>query len=39
MLLAGDAVPTPTRPGERLLLDLPAVPTRPLSAYALEAIL
>lgn len=38
MLLAGDAVPTLTRPGEPLWLDLPAVPTRPLSAYALEAL-
>jgi hypothetical protein len=35
ILTAGDGVPTPTRAGERLRLGLPAVPVRPLSAYAL----
>jgi transposase len=39
ILAAGPGVPTPTPPGSALgLADLPAVPTRALSAYALEAL-
>jgi hypothetical protein len=38
MLMAGDAVPTVTPPGQPLVVELPAVPTRPLSAYALERV-
>jgi hypothetical protein len=38
ILEAGVGVSSPAPPGETLLLDLPAVPTRPLSAYALEQL-
>ena len=38
ILEAGVGVSSPAPPGEPLLLDLPAVPTRPLSAYALEQL-
>jgi len=39
ILAAGSGVPTPTPPGPALPTgDLPAVPTRALSAYALEAV-
>jgi hypothetical protein len=38
ILQAGKGLPMPTPPGERLTLELPQVPTRPLSAYALEAL-
>lgn len=37
ILAAGKGVPQATKPGEALILGLPAVPTRPLSAYAPEA--
>jgi hypothetical protein len=33
-----DGVPTPMRAGQQLHLDLPEVPTRPLSAYATPAL-
>jgi hypothetical protein len=36
ILTAGAGVPTPERAGAALVLALPAVPVRPLSAYALE---
>jgi transposase len=36
ILLAGAGAPARRSPGERLSLDLPSVPVRPLSAYALE---
>jgi hypothetical protein len=36
ILAAGTGVPQPVPPGSALALDLPAVPTRPLSAYAWE---
>jgi transposase len=35
ILAAGTGVPRPTRPGEALIVDLPVVATRPLSAYAI----
>jgi transposase len=38
ILEAGVGVPSPAASGEALLLDLPQVPTRPLSAYALEQL-
>lgn len=38
ILVAGGGLPTPTRAGPPLLLALPAVPARPLAAYALEAL-
>ncbi len=38
ILAAGSGVPLPGRAGGQLPLELPAVPERPLSAYALEAI-
>lgn len=38
ILHAGDGVSSPAAPGAALLLDLPSVPTRPLSAYALEQL-
>jgi hypothetical protein len=39
ILDAGPGVPTPTAPGSSLAVDhLPPVPTRDLSAYALEAV-
>jgi hypothetical protein len=36
ILVAGIGTPTVRRAGERLGLNLPAVPVRPLAAYALE---
>jgi hypothetical protein len=36
ILEAGRGLPTPVRAGQQLRLDLPIVPIRPLSAYALE---
>lgn len=36
ILAVGAGAPTPTRAGTQLTFDLPRVPTRPLSAYALE---
>lgn len=36
ILLAGTGTPAVRPPGERLALELPAVPVRPLAAYALE---
>jgi transposase len=36
ILDAGPGVPRPTAPGEALILELPIVPVRPLSAYAPE---
>jgi len=38
ILVAGIGTPGLRRAGERLALDLPAVPVRPLAAYALEGI-
>jgi transposase len=38
ILQAGPDAPTPVAPGVALDLGLPAVPTRPLSAYALEVL-
>jgi len=35
ILAAGAGVARPTRPGQALIVDLPAVPTRPLSDYAI----
>ena len=35
ILDAGRGLPTPVRAGQQLVLDLPVVPVRPLSAYAL----
>jgi transposase len=35
ILAAGTGVARPTRPGEALVVPLPVVPTRPLSAYAI----
>jgi transposase len=37
ILAAGTGLPRPTRPGEALIFDLPVVPTRPLSDYAIGA--
>jgi len=37
ILAAGTGTPQPTGPGEALLIPLPIVPTRPLSAYAIKA--
>jgi transposase len=37
ILLAGAGTPALRSPGERLSLDLPSVPVRPLAAYALES--
>jgi transposase len=39
ILDAGEGAPVPTASGNPLAMDLPEVPVRPLSAYALEAIL
>lgn len=36
ILAAGTGTPQPTGPGEALVIPLPIVPTRPLSAYAIE---
>jgi len=38
ILAAGAAVPTPTPPGDALVIPLPHVPTRALSAYAIEEL-
>jgi transposase len=38
ILAAGAAAPTPTATGDALVIELPHVPTRPLAAYALEAL-
>jgi len=38
ILEAGVGVQTPTRPGEALVLELPLVTTRPLSAYSLDEL-
>ncbi len=38
ILEAGRGVPTPVRAGQQLALDLPLVPVRPLSAYAVRAV-
>ncbi len=38
ILEAGRGVPTPVRAGQQLTLDLPLVPVRPLSAYALTRV-
>jgi hypothetical protein len=38
ILRAGVGAPTPRPAGGQLRLDLPSVPTRPLSAYAFEAV-
>jgi len=38
ILAAGTGTPQPTAPGEALVIPLPIVPTRPLSAYALEEL-
>jgi hypothetical protein len=38
ILAAGSGVATPTAAGMQLVLDLPQVPERPLSAYALAAL-
>ena len=35
ILAAGAATPRPTTAGDALVLELPRVPTRPLSAYAI----
>jgi transposase len=37
ILAAGAGVPDPREPGDAFVLDLPAAPTRPLSAYAIGA--
>jgi hypothetical protein len=36
ILAAGGAAPTPRRPVKALMLTLPTVPTRPLSAYKIN---
>jgi transposase len=38
ILAAGTGTPTVTGPGQALLIPLPIVPTRPLSAYAIEEL-
>jgi hypothetical protein len=38
ILAAGTGIPQPTGPGEALVIPLPIVPTRPLSAYAIEGL-
>ena len=38
ILMAGRGVPTPIRPGQQLQFDLPEVPIRPLSAYAVATL-
>jgi len=35
ILAAGTGVPRPTRPGDALIVDLPVIASRPLSAYAI----
>jgi len=37
-LEAGRGVPTPVRAGQQLALELPEVPVRSLSAYAVRAV-
>jgi hypothetical protein len=37
ILAAGAGTPQPTSAGDALVLELPLVPTRPLSAYAIDA--
>ena len=39
ILLAGNGAPTPVRAGQQLKLDLPEVPVRSLSAYAMARLL
>jgi hypothetical protein len=38
ILMAGSGVPTPVRAGVQLQFELPEVPTRPLSAYAVAGL-
>jgi hypothetical protein len=38
ILAAGAGVPRHREPGERLAISLPAVPVRPLAAYAMEPV-
>jgi hypothetical protein len=38
ILMAGNGVPTPVRAGQQLKLDLPEVPIRSLSAYAMARL-
>ncbi len=38
ILTAGPGVPTPVRAGQQLTLNLPVVPVRPLSAYAVQGV-
>jgi transposase len=38
ILEAGRGLPTPVRAGQQLVLDLPVVPVRALSAYAVQAV-
>ena len=38
ILLAGSGLPTPVRAGQQLKLELPEVPIRPLSAYAVAGL-
>jgi transposase len=38
ILAAGTGAPAPAQPGAPLALELPAVPTRPLAAYALDGL-
>jgi transposase len=38
ILLAGSGLPTPVRAGQQLKLELPEVPVRPLSAYAVAGL-
>jgi hypothetical protein len=38
ILTAGAGLPEPRDPGADLDLDLPAAPTRPLTAYSLDAL-
>jgi hypothetical protein len=38
ILEAGRGLPTPVRAGQQLVLDLPVVPVRALSAYAVRAV-
>jgi hypothetical protein len=37
ILAAGAGTPQPVPAGDALILELPVVPTRPLSAYAIDA--
>ncbi len=38
ILEAGRGLPTPVRAGQQLVLELPDVPVRSLSAYAIQAV-